>query len=433
MPDRIDRPKLPEWVHPSLLPPEDAMEYWRSRARLLPSFDYAEVWQAEHARAFTMAKVMRQDVLKVIYEAVGDAQTRGLTLKQFRDELRPILEAKGFWGKQAVTNPSTGEIAKVNVPQRLALVYDTNLRTAYSAGRWARIQRNKDVLPYLVYRTMGDARVRPLHASWEGTALPAEHSWWDEHYPPNGYRCRCRAYGIDAAGLTELRDYGPIQDEPPATEYFAWEDPQTGRRAMVPAGVDPGWAYNPGKPLARDQAMMRIVADKVAGVSAPLGAATAADIMSDAETVRRFDAAFGKWIDDVYGKSSPRTKSMVAGFAMPADVAALAARTTPLNNVALELPYVVVNSAAAQATFTAADWRTLSARFRMPSAVYVDPTRHTLLYVLDDTDSANRVVVLVDTRAAGVVPNIFAVERRSLSEVREAVKSGDLELIRGAL
>lgn len=415
------------------MPPEDAMEYWRNRGRLLPSFDYAEVWQAEHARAFTMAKVMRQDVLKIIYDAIGDAQARGLTLKQFRDELRPQLEAKGFWGKQSVTNPSTGEIAKVNVPQRLALVYDANLRTAYSAGRWARIQRNKDVLPYLVYRTMGDARVRPLHASWEGMALPAEHTWWDEHYPPNGYRCRCRAYGIDADGLAELREHGPIHDESPATEYFAWQDPQTGRRALVPAGVDPGWAYNPGKPLARDQTMMRVVADKVAGVPAQLGAATAADILSDAETVRRFDAAFGKWVDDIYGKSLPRGSSMVAGFAMPADVAAVAARGTPLNNVALELPSVVVNSAAAQSPFTAADWRALSARFRAPSAVYVDPTRHTLLYVLDDIDLASRVVVLVDTQAAGAIPNIFAVERRSRTEVREAVKSNDLQLIRGAL
>ncbi|MBR8314660.1 minor capsid protein [Burkholderia dolosa] len=409
------------------------MEYWRSRARLLPSFDYAEVWQAEHARAFTMAKVMRQDVLKVIYEAVGDAQARGLTLKQFRDELRPMLEAKGFWGKQAVTNPSTGEIAKVNVPQRLALVYDTNLRAAYSAGRWARIQRNKDVLPYLVYRTMGDARVRPLHASWEGTALPAEHSWWDEHYPPNGYRCRCRAYGIDDAGVAELREYGPIQDEPPATEHFAWEDPQTGRRAMVPAGIDPGWAYNPGKPLARDQATMRMVADKVAGVPAPLGATTAADILSDAETVRRFDAAFGKWVDDIYGKSLPRTSSMVAGFAMPADVAAFAAHATPLNNVALELPAALVNPTEAQAAFAAADWRALSARFRAPSAVYVDRARHTLLYVLDDTDQANRVIVLVDANASSAAPNIVAVERHALADVRQAVKSGDLELIRGAL
>ncbi|MCI6642923.1 MAG: hypothetical protein MSH18_01795 [Bacteroidales bacterium] len=50
----------------------------------------------------------------------------------------------------------------------------------------------KDGDRYLLqYRTVGDERVRQEHASLNRVTLPLSSSFWDEHFPPNGWNCRC--------------------------------------------------------------------------------------------------------------------------------------------------------------------------------------------------------------------------------------------------
>lgn len=69
--------------------------------------------------------------------------------------------------------------------------YDTAQRGALMGKKWLDIQRDKDIYPYLRYRTQGDARVRKEHQSLEGIVLPVEHPMWNKIYPPNGWNCRC--------------------------------------------------------------------------------------------------------------------------------------------------------------------------------------------------------------------------------------------------
>ena len=58
------------------------------------------------------------------------------------------------------------------------------------AGKWERIEKDGD--EYLLqYRTAGDDKVRPEHASLYGITLPPSDTFWDEYYPPNGWNCRC--------------------------------------------------------------------------------------------------------------------------------------------------------------------------------------------------------------------------------------------------
>jgi hypothetical protein len=40
--------------------------------------------------------------------------------------------------------------------------------------------------------------------------------------------------------------HGRISKEP-EVETYTWENPKTGEKVQVPVGIDPGWAYNPGK------------------------------------------------------------------------------------------------------------------------------------------------------------------------------------------
>jgi uncharacterized protein with gpF-like domain len=43
-----------------------------------------------------------------------------------------------------------------------------------------------------------DDRTRPTHAALNGLILPANHSFWTDHYPPIGFNCRCSVTALDS-------------------------------------------------------------------------------------------------------------------------------------------------------------------------------------------------------------------------------------------
>lgn len=69
--------------------------------------------------------------------------------------------------------------------------YQTAKRGAQMAHLWGQFQKQKHLFPNLVYRTVGDGRVRPEHAALNGVIKPIDDPFWRTYYPPNGWRCRC--------------------------------------------------------------------------------------------------------------------------------------------------------------------------------------------------------------------------------------------------
>ena len=68
--------------------------------------------------------------------------------------------------------------------------YNFAQASAEMAGKWEQFTEDGD--DYLLqYRTANDSKVRPEHAELHGVTLPAEDSFWDEYFPPNGWNCRC--------------------------------------------------------------------------------------------------------------------------------------------------------------------------------------------------------------------------------------------------
>lgn len=228
------------------LPPEAAIEYFKSKGYAV-SFDWRDVWREEHARAFTVAKGMTPELLQTIREAVDKALAEGQTVEMFIKGLRPLLEAQGWWGRQKVVDPLTGEavLAQLGSPRRLQLIYEMNLRSAYQAGRWERIQTTKAALPFLRYTAIMDGRTRPQHRAWHGTVLPADDPWWDTHYPPCGWRCRCTV--IQFNERTMRRRGWEVTERPVAFQQVPFENPRTGQRGTVEQGIDPGFDFNVGK------------------------------------------------------------------------------------------------------------------------------------------------------------------------------------------
>lgn len=237
-----------------ILPPAEAIAFFRKKG-LAASFAWQDVWQAEHARAFTVAKAMTRGVLESIREELDTALAEGLTLEQFRIALRPRLEAQGWWGKKRMTDPLTGEskLVQLGSPRRLKVIFNTNMRTAYSAGRYERQQRVKSALPIVVYRSKLDGRERPEHGAWHNTALPADHPWWDTHYPPCDWGCRCQTVSMtrgQAARRGLIADKDADLDAlapPPANPTYRYTNPRTGEVSDVEEGISPGWSYHVGR------------------------------------------------------------------------------------------------------------------------------------------------------------------------------------------
>lgn len=228
------------------LPPDETVAYFRAKGSYPISERWWMVWQEEHVRAFTVARVTDRTVLEQVRRSLDVALSEGRSFAQWKTEVLPDLRA-------AVLNGTAPE--HILTDARLRVIYSTNLRMARAAGQWTRIERAKARAPYLMYHAILDGRTRPSHKRWDGTVLDVDDPWWNTHYPPCGWNCRCNVIQLSQRDLDEqdLR-VGQSPKDGPDVEY---ERPD-GAIEQVPAGIDPGFAYNPGKEHMRGLAVRNI-------------------------------------------------------------------------------------------------------------------------------------------------------------------------------
>lgn len=224
--------------------PEEALAYFR-RKEIVPGWDYRDVWRGEHRAAFTVAKMMRRDLLASVRESIDAAIANGVPYADWSRDIEPMLADAGWWGRGESTDPKTGEtrVVQLGSPRRLDTIYRTNMRVARAAGQWSRMTRTADTHPFAVYELGPSAEHRAEHAAWAGTVLPLDNPWWDTHAPPNGWGCKCRMRQLSRRAAERL---GGVTAAPPITTV-EWRNKRTGKTERVPAGIDPGWDYNPGR------------------------------------------------------------------------------------------------------------------------------------------------------------------------------------------
>ena len=88
--------------------PETAIAYLKQK-HIAESWDWQDMLDDAHVSAFTIAKSAELNVATDIYQAVLKAAKSGQTFSDFKRQLTPVLQQKGWWGKQTVLNPATGE------------------------------------------------------------------------------------------------------------------------------------------------------------------------------------------------------------------------------------------------------------------------------------------------------------------------------------
>lgn len=226
------------------VPFDEAIGFFRQKLEL-PTETWTDLWQGMHARAFVVAGANRAALVADFRQAVDRAIAEGRTIADFRQDFDRIVARHG-WSYKG----SRGWRSRV--------IFQTNLRTAYAAGKWAQIQRLKERRPYLRYVAVQDSRTRPEHMAWHGTVLPADHPWWSTHFPPNGWNCRCTVQQLSERDLERLGLR--VSDDAPAvrTERRQVNTPDGPVSLEVPEGIDTGFAYNVGE-AAWGRAQQRVI------------------------------------------------------------------------------------------------------------------------------------------------------------------------------
>ena len=250
------------------LPPAEAIAYLKAKG-FQTTFDYDEMmWEAHH-EAFTVAKIAREDLLRDIRASLIAAQVEGIPFARWKQQIKPTLQKKGWWGEVEALNPATGEVKSIYVgSRRLRTIFYTNMRVAYQAGKAERFYRS-DAVVYLRYVAILDERTRPSHRAMHGKVLPKDHHWWQQNFPPNGWNCRCRVSPVGRASKKRYEDAGDFIDHDTMPETIAsrdWAYDVRNQSRQLEAirrnkakRLDTQWDHKAAEAIAMDKALIESI------------------------------------------------------------------------------------------------------------------------------------------------------------------------------
>lgn len=262
-------------------PFQEQVDFFRAKLNL-PSEAWDDIWQAAHDRAFVVAGATKADLLDDLRQAVDKAIGQGTSLETFRKDFRAIVGKHGWQGW-------TGDGTPGGFAWRTRVIYETNLRSSYAAGRWAQLNDPglQKLMPF--WRYVHSERVlspRPQHKAWGDSRLTLrhDHPFWKTHFPPNGWGCRCRVTAVPSPKAGDAT-------EPPE----GWDVPdETGK---LP-GIDKGWGYAPGN--SNFDVLRKLSQQKVAVMPPSIGQALAA------EQTKHLDASEAFSSGAAVGDAQPR-------------------------------------------------------------------------------------------------------------------------------
>lgn len=308
------------------LPPEKAQKYLEGKGYTF-SWSWKDTWESAHARAFTVAKVLRRDVLESIRQVTERALRDGVTFDRFQKTLEPYLKLAGWWGRTWPQNergeyldakgepwpvdetgapliPADARPPLLGSPHRLATIYRQNLQTALNVGRYEGMMDVADKRPFWQYSSVVDNRTTGLCRSLDGKIYRNDDPFWTVFYPPNHWRCRARVSSISEREMK--RDGLAAESSEGALTVTTNDSGETLAQIRLGAhsfATDSGFAYNPGRAAlapftprmlsGTEAAQIKTVGATVDGAT-PLG-----DLQ--ARPARDFDiASTSKWTGEDY-------------------------------------------------------------------------------------------------------------------------------------
>jgi hypothetical protein len=141
----------------------------------------------EHSHAFTVAHSIEANVLDDIHGLLNKAMANGESFNTFKKGMLEMMDKHGWYGGDGHTKNDTKYIN-----WRCRIIYDTNMKTAFAAGRERQQKEHADMRPIWVYKSklVGKNR-RQEHIALHDKAFPHDDPFWDTYYPPNEWGCEC--------------------------------------------------------------------------------------------------------------------------------------------------------------------------------------------------------------------------------------------------
>ena len=167
----------------------DALRYARDKRVVLPEEFYLLDLNARQY-ATTVSGLASLDQIRTVINLTNKAIESGSTFQEF----------------QKAVKESGVELS----PHHLDNIFRTNIQNAYAHGIWTQQQENKANRPYLRYSSLTDSRVRPSHLALNNIVRHIDDSFWDTHFVPNGFNCRC---AIDAITESQAKRLGITTDD----------------------------------------------------------------------------------------------------------------------------------------------------------------------------------------------------------------------------
>ncbi|MCX9038873.1 phage minor head protein [Citrobacter portucalensis] len=430
------------------LPPKEAVSYFRARGHNVTWNWYEQLTDA-HARAFTVAKAVRLDVLNTLRDEVDRAVHDGITRQEFTRTLAPRLQKLGWWGKQIVvdTEGNAKEI-ELGSPRRLATIYNVNMRTAYNSGRYAQMMNNVEDYPFWQYVAVMDGRTRPEHAALNGMVFRYDDPFWKTHYPPNGWNCRCRVRALSAermkamglkvsygASFVHTHDVDAGIDETTG-EIFRTESTtfDNGRVKMTP---DVGWSYNPGSAaFGTDQTLIR----KVIETRDPQ---LREQVIQSLNNSRERQLAFSVWAGRVITTRRAGNAVQTLGFMTESIANSVLQRTgnAPARLLVMsEKNLLHADSTKHQKTGVALlpdDLKLLPTLIAAPQAVLWDKVHSNLIYLVSSQTGTAKVVVnapyAIKRQVDLLDVLINAYRLTDVGDLKADIAGGKIEILEGSI
>ncbi|MDN3578703.1 phage minor head protein [Chitinimonas viridis] len=392
------------------LPPEAAIAHFEAKGYAM-GFRWQDVWAESHAKAFTVAGVLKQDVLEDIRGAVTDAIKGGETFTDFKKKLQPVLERKGWLGKGLIVDEATGDVAGKRLsPRRLETIFRTNTQSAYMAGKYRQFLDNAGQRPYWQYVAVLDNRTRPRHKSMNGRVFRYDDPFWQTFFPPNGWNCRC---SVRARGSRDIeRESIPLSESGPALVDVEQTIGMGDQARLVPTKgfklpsgetftADPGFGFNGGQVQLAE--LGKHLLDRSVTAAPRLAAMAVDQALAQPRTLSALVQDFGAWARQ---DKLPRGEIRHVGAIKPQAMDRLELHDMlPESGVISIRDEDLLHARRHTKAQALPDefWETLPNKIAAPDAVLLDMThdKPSLLYAYRMPEGEGKLVIVMDYEVRG--------------------------------